>query len=77
VTFRSKYDERTERMSIRVPTPLKNHIWKAARKRGMSATDVVIDILTRHYAGAPPAPQWAPGTTKAKKDKTNEEDIFA
>ena len=82
MTFTNKYDtERTERMSIRVPTTLKNQIWKAATKTGMSATDVVIDILSQHFDGAPPAPKWKPGTTKPpKKDKRNEQkiaDIFA
>jgi len=67
VTFRNKYDERTERMSIRVPTALKDHIWKAARRSGMSATDVVISALSAHFNGA--------ATTK--KDKANEKDIFA
>ena len=79
MTFKPKYDdERTERMSIRVPTPLKNQIWKAAGKSDMSATDVVIQILSDHFAGAPPAPKWKPGTTKTKKEKRHEpKDIFA
>jgi hypothetical protein len=77
VTFKSKYDEGTERMSIRIPAALKNHIWKAAKKNRMTATDVVITILTDYFANNPPAPKAQPGTTKIKKEKPNEKDVFA
>lgn len=77
MTFKNKYDERTQRMSIRVPNHLKNQIWRAARKNQISATDVVITILTEYFGGKPPAPQWQPGTTKPAKEKTHEKDVFA
>ena len=77
VTFRNKYDERTERMSLRIPGPLKNHIWKTARSNGMTATDVIITILEERFAGKRPAPKWQPGTTKKTKDRVDEKDVFA
>lgn len=78
MTFKNKYEERTERVSLRLPTPLKNQIWQAARKERMSATDVIVTILTTHFAGKPPAPQWRKGTTKTKKEKPHEtKDVFA
>jgi hypothetical protein len=78
VTFQNKYDERTERMSIRVPLKLKNFIWQRARKQRISATDVVVEILAAAFSGQPPAPKWRPGTTKVKGGSTNDkEDVFA
>jgi hypothetical protein len=74
VTFQSKYDTRTERMSIRLPVNVKNHIWARATKEGKTATDVVVDILTKAFRGLPPAPKWQPGTTKGP---ANEKDVFA
>ena len=78
LTFMNKYDQRTERMSIRIPVDLKNHIWARAGKEKKSATDVVVDIITAAFKNLPPAPQWEPGTTKGgSKDDKKVADIFA
>jgi hypothetical protein len=78
VKFQSKYVERSERMSIRVPLKLKNHIWQEAANTGKSATDVVVDILERSFKGRPAAKRWQPGTTKGgpANDKARK-DVFA
>lgn len=78
MTFTNKFDERSERMSIRVPLSLKNHIWARARRRKISATDVVIDVLMNEFKGQPPAPKWQRGSTKGGgNDKSSKEDVFA
>lgn len=74
MTFQSKYDTRTERMSIRLPVDVKNHIWARAKKERKTATDVVVDILTAAFKGSPPAPKWQPGTTKGP---AHGKDVFA
>lgn len=75
MTFQAKYEERTERMSIRLPSSVKNHLWARAQKEDKSATDVVVDILTAAFKGLPPAPRWAPGTTKGAI--SHDKDVFA
>ena len=45
----NKYNQRTQRMSLRVPDDIKNHIWARARAEGISATDVVVDILAGSF----------------------------
>jgi len=77
VTFTNKFDERSERMSIRVPLSLKNQIWARARKRKISATDVVIDVLIEAFKGQPPAPKWQRGSTKGGGNDKSKEDVFA
>ena len=58
--YAPKYEQGTERMSLRVPTDVKNHIWHRADKTKTSATDVVVAILRQAFKGQPPAPQWTP-----------------
>jgi len=61
-------------MSIRLPVAVKNHIWARAVKERKSATDVVVDILSKAFRGQPAAPKWQPGTTKGPAD---DKDVFA
>jgi hypothetical protein len=76
--FKAKYDEHTERMSIRLPVKIKNHVWATARKERLTATGVVIAILDEFFANKKPAPKWEPGTTgKRKAVHEKEEDVFA
>ena len=72
--FQPKQKSRSERMSVRLPTAVKNQIWARATKERKTATDVVVDILTKAFRGQPPAPKWQPGTTKGQH---NDEDVFA
>ena len=49
MTYPNKYSQRTQRISLRVPDDIKNHIWARARAEGISATDVVVDILAGSF----------------------------
>ena len=74
MSFQAKYEERTQRMSIRLPVSVKNHIWARAKREDKSATDVVVDLLIDAFKGQPPAARWQKGTTKGAK---HEKDVFA
>ena len=56
--FAPKYESPTERISLRIPLDLKNHVWHQAEREDMSATDVFVKILRKTYDKQPPAPDW-------------------